>query len=86
MSVVQARNEFKGQVKGQKKSPPELQSHTPPTSSFISNVSNRAYRNRLSNEAMDLHHDIGVQSHLVEGDDKQTGRDCPCLEGRSQFF
>jgi hypothetical protein len=58
MSVVQARNEFKGQVKGQKKSPPELQSHTPPTSSFISNVSNRAYCNRLSNQAMDPRHEM----------------------------
>ncbi len=57
MLVAQARNELKAQVKGQRKSPPELQSHTPPTSGFISNVSNRAYCNRLSNEAMDPHHE-----------------------------
>jgi hypothetical protein len=56
MLVAQARNELKGQVKGQRKSPPELQSHTPSTSGFISNVSSRAYCNRLSNEAMDPHH------------------------------
>ncbi len=54
--MVQARNELKGQVKGQRKSPPELQSHTPPTSGFIRNVSSHVYRNRLSNEGMDPHH------------------------------
>jgi hypothetical protein len=40
LPVAQARNELKEQVKGQRKSPSELQSHTPPTSGFISNVSN----------------------------------------------
>jgi hypothetical protein len=56
MWVAQARNELKGQVKGQWKSPPELQSHIPPTFGFISNVSNCVYCNRLSNEAMDPYH------------------------------
>jgi hypothetical protein len=57
MLVVQARNELKGQGKGQRKRPPELQSHTPPTSGFISNVGNSAYCNRLSNELMNPHHE-----------------------------
>jgi hypothetical protein len=59
MLVAQARNELKGKVKGQRKSPHELQSHTPTTSGFISNIGNCAYRNRLINESMDPPRDKG---------------------------
>jgi hypothetical protein len=51
ISIQQARNE----LKGQKKSPPEvpsLKDHTPPASNFTSNAGNRVHRNGLSKVAI----------------------------------
>ncbi len=50
ISIQQARKE----LKGQKKSPPEvpsLEDHTPPTFNFMSNAGNRAHCNGLSKVA-----------------------------------
>ena len=52
MSIAAARKE----LKGQRKSPPDVPSlldHTPPASNFISNAGNRAHRNGLSRVALD---------------------------------
>jgi len=52
MSIAAARKE----LKGQRKSPPEVPSlldHTPPASNFISNTGNRAHQNGLSRVALD---------------------------------
>jgi hypothetical protein len=62
MLLAQARKQLKGHGgEGRKKSPPELCSiskHTPPASNFISNVSNPAWRNRLSSKPMDPHQEV----------------------------
>jgi hypothetical protein len=59
MLLAQARKQLKGhRSEGRKKSPPEqfsISEHMPPASNFISNVSNRAWRNRLSPEPMNVH-------------------------------
>ncbi len=59
MLLVQVRKQLKGHGgEGRKKNPLKLFSiseHPPPTSNFISNVSNRAWRSRLSPKPMDPH-------------------------------
>jgi hypothetical protein len=53
---------------GQRKSPPELLTmtdHMPPASSFISNVSNCAWRNGLSSVSMDPHQEMAAKIALA---------------------
>ncbi len=64
MSIVQERNELKGQKKGSRKDPPQIPSvgdHMPPASIFLSNTGNCAHRNNLSSVAWSLQRENAAQ-------------------------